>query len=230
MPTDAFSPRSGAEAIDELRAEFDLITTSLDVGGRLVRIAHPRNADALIDEAEFERDQRLPYWVDIWPSARVLASRVLTVDPVGRRVLELGCGVGLVSTAAAMAGFDVTASDYYPAALRFARANALVNAGVAITTRLADWRRLPRDLGRFEIVVASDVLYEREYAELVASAFDRTLLVRGVGMVADPGRLAAPSFVAECETRGLRVSLEERVPYEDGSIRQTIDVYSLRRW
>jgi hypothetical protein len=44
---------------------------------RPLRMVHPRNAEALIDEGDFARDERLPYWAEIWPSAYTLA-RVLT--------------------------------------------------------------------------------------------------------------------------------------------------------
>jgi predicted nicotinamide N-methyase len=74
-------------------------------------------------------DERLPYWADVWPSARVLAERVATMQVDDRRFLELGCGAGLVSVAAAIAGFDITATDYYEEALRFTALNVLVKHG-----------------------------------------------------------------------------------------------------
>ena len=138
-------------------------------------IAPSADADDLIDEAAFANDERLPYWADVWPSARVLAERLLTMRVDERRLLEIGCGSGLVSVAAAIAGFDVTATDYYDEALRFTALNVLVNTGVLIDTRAADWRRFPHDIGRFDLVVASDVLYEPEHAPLVAAVIDRTL-------------------------------------------------------
>lgn len=215
--------------LTELRKHFDVVTTELPLGGRLVTIHHPRNADELIDEDDFAVDERLPYWADIWPSARVLADRVVAMPVDERRFLELGCGAGLVSVAAAMAGFDVTATDYYEEALRFTALNVLVNTGVLIETREADWRRFPHDIGRFELVVASDVLYEREHAGLIASVLDRTLSGRGSALIADPGRLAAPDFVEQCKERSMPTAILDRVPYEDGPIRQTIDLYQVRR-
>ena len=217
------------QTLAELGADFDVVRTELPLGGRLVTLHHPRNADELIDEDEFAVDERLPYWADIWPSARVLAERIVSTPVDERRFLELGCGAGLVSVAAAMAGFDVTATDYYDEALRFTALNVLVNTGVLIETRSADWRRFPHDIGRFELVVASDVLYEREHAELIASVLDRTLTGRGSAIVADPGRLAAPAFVDQCTERGMPAFILDRVPFEDGPIRQTIDLYDIRR-
>lgn len=230
------SPELSAEAADivrqtlsELKSQFDVVQSDFPLGGRIVTIYHPRNADELIDEEAFEEDERLPYWADIWPSARVLAEHVVALPVDERRFLELGCGAGLVSVAAAMAGFDVTATDYYEEALRFTALNVLINTGVLIETREADWRRFPHDLGRFELVVASDVLYEKEHATLIPSVLDRTLTGRASAIVADPGRLAAPEFVEQCKERGMPTAILERVPYEDGNIRQTIDLYAVRR-
>jgi len=160
---------------------------------------------------------------------RGLAERVATMPVDDRRFLELGCGAGLVSVAAAIAGFDVTATDYYDEALRFTALNVLVNTGVLIDTRIGDWRRFPHDIGRFQLVVASDVLYEQPHAALIAGVLDRTLTGRGSAMIADPGRVAAPRFVEECKERGMPAAILDRVPFEEGNIRQTIDLYEVRR-
>ncbi len=236
MPMSPASPVLSAEAtalvnqtLEELRAQFDIIRTDILIAGREVRIHHPRNADDLIDEQAYVEDERLPYWADLWPSARVLAQRVATMPVDGRRFLELGCGAGLVSVAAAMAGFDVTATDYYEEALRFTALNVLVNTGALIDTRIGDWRRFPHDIGRFELVAASDVLYEQPHAGLIAGVLDRTLTARGSAIIADPGRIAAPQFVDECKERGMPAAILDRVPFEEGNIRQTIDLYEVRR-
>ena len=228
----ALSPEAASvvqQTLAELRTQFDVVRTDLPLAGRIVTIHHPRNADDLIDEAAFAVDERLPYWADVWPSARVLAERVASMSVDERRFLELGCGSGLVSVAAAIAGFEITATDYYEEALRFTALNVLVNTGVLIETRAADWRRFPHDIGRFQLVVASDVLYEREHADLIAAVLDRTLSVRGSAIIADPGRLAAPDFVEQCKERGMPTAIADRVPFEEGEIRQTIDLYEVRR-
>jgi len=228
----ALSPEQAAvvqQTLDDLNAQFDVVQTDIRIGPRVVTLHHPRDADDLIDEAAFAIDERLPYWADVWPSARVLAERLLTTRVDERRLLEIGCGSGLVSVAAAIAGFDVTSTDYYDEALRFTALNVLVNTGVLIDTRAADWRRFPHDIGRFDLVVASDVLYEPEHASLVAAVIDRTLTARGSAMIADPGRLAAPQFVEQCKERGMPAAIVDRIPFEEGEIRQTIDIYEVRR-
>ena len=217
------------QTLAELGTRFDIVRSEFPIRGQLVTIHHPRNADDLIDEDAFAEDERLPYWADIWPSARVLAERIAAEPLNGRRYLELGCGAGLVAVAAAIAGFDITATDYYEEALQFTAVNVLVNTGVLIDTRIGDWRRFPHDMGRFDLVAASDVLYEPAHAELIAGVLDRTLTARGTAIIADPGRLAAPQFVEACKERGMPAAILDRVPYEEGKIRQTIDLYEVRR-
>jgi predicted nicotinamide N-methyase len=192
-------------------------------------ILRPRDAESLISEADFARDERLPYWADVWPSARVLAARVLGEAGTGRSLLELGCGSGVVAAAAARAGFAVMATDYYDDALDVTRANVWRLAGVEPAVRHVDWRAFPDDLGWFDLVVASDVLYERPYARLVARAYARTLARGGLGLLADPGRIAAPDFVHEARALGLDVGEPEEHPIEDDGRQQTIRLYRLRR-
>src|SRR5215472_4596787 len=104
-----------------LRERFDVIEHRLAVGKFTFEMLHPRSADDLISEDEFNRDERLPYWAEIWPSAYVLAGRIAKLRGANGnergRLLELGCGCGLAVMAALAAGFSVTAIDYYPEAL-----------------------------------------------------------------------------------------------------------------
>ncbi len=199
------------------------------VGGETFAVLRPAEPEALIDEDAFAHDERLPYWADVWPSTRVLAARLLGEPGAGRRLLELGCGSGVAAAAAARAGFAVTATDYYADALRFTRANVWRLARRACETRLVDWRAFPDDLGRFDVVVASDVLYERPYAALVARAIARTLARGGVAIVTDPGRIAAPAFVEAAVGLGLDVREPEVDVIEANGARQTIRTYGLRR-
>lgn len=225
--------RAGPAAGDDggleagLRRRFRVVESRIPIGGAVIALLHPASAEELINEADFDVDERLPYWAEPWPSALVLAGRLSGEAGAGRPLLELGCGAGLVAAAAARAGFRVTATDYYDDALRFARLNAARCGGGAIATRLVDWRNMPVDLGRFDLVVASDVLYERPYALLVAQAVARTLSPRGRALVADPGRTATPDFLEACPGEGLRVLRRTRTPFAEGAIRQTIDVYEI---
>jgi predicted nicotinamide N-methyase len=122
----------------------------------------------------------------------------------------------------------VTATDYYEDALRFARRNAVRNLGRDIGTRLVDWRAFPGDLGRFDLVLASDVLYEQRYAPLVARAVLQSLTPGGVALIADPGRAALGSFRNECVALGGRVGKHCDALVEECSAKREITIHEVR--
>lgn len=222
--------RSSLDARESaLARRFRLVTVEVEAGPHRIELVRPESSEALISEADFDRDERLPYWAELWPSALVLAQDVALLDGGGRSMLELGCGVGLVAAAGVQAGFDVTASDYYDDALLFAGLNVARNTGREPTLRTLDWRSLPDDIGRFDVVVASDVLYEKEYPPLIAAALGRALAADGMALVADPGRVAAPGLPDACTAHGLAVTSHRRIPFEEGAIRQTIDLLTIQR-
>jgi len=219
----------GKALVESLERRFVTVNDDVQVGDTTVNVIRPRSAEDLIDEAAFERDERLPYWAELWPSSTVLANFVAGDRRPRGRAIELGAGIGVVSIAAALAGHEVLATDYYEDALLFARANAWRNLEREIETTLVDWRAIPATLPRFDVVLASDVLYESRYAPLVASTIDRFLAPRGVAYVADPGRVAANAFVDACREISLGVTTAATRPYLAGKVRQTITVYEVTR-
>jgi ETFB lysine methyltransferase len=218
----------------ELSQRFDVIAHQIAIGPHNFELRHPRSADDLIDEADFNRDERLPYWAEIWPSAYVLARHIAQENGRGRRLLELGCGAGLAAIAALAAGFEVTAVDYYGEALEFVRLNAVLNGLPLPEVRTVDWRNYPANLNDFDVVIAADVLYERDYCQLVAAAYKKSLRAGGMGILTDPQRMRAEPFPDECRRAGLSVGEPKvfgplSVPGGDTSVRQTVNLIELHR-
>lgn len=183
---------------------FSPVERVIDIRGNRYEFWQPPDLEALIDVEAFERDERIPYWANVWESALVLAEEIADMDPGGRSLLELGCGLALPAVVASRRGFRTVASDYEEDALEGVRYNADRN-GVAVQTLLLDWRRLPDDLGVFDVVVAADVLYEKHHAEALAAVVARTLAPHGVALVADPGRARAVNFEPAVRAAGLGV-------------------------
>jgi predicted nicotinamide N-methyase len=219
----------GDALVVALTRRFRTSIEDATVDERTFSILKPANSDDLIREEDFVKDERLPYWADVWPSSIVLAEKLLELDGSGRTAIELGCGVGLSTLAATTAGFDVLATDYYEDALDVTRANVFRNLGTTARTRLVDWRHLPDDLGTFDLLFASDVLYEKEYAELLPVILRGLLTPDGIALIADPGRVAAPIFVEACAANRLVIQEKETRPFEAGEIRQSIDIYRVGR-
>jgi 2-polyprenyl-3-methyl-5-hydroxy-6-metoxy-1,4-benzoquinol methylase len=218
-----------ARLIESAALPCPIVTTTATVAGHHYELRRPESSEALFSEENFAVDERLPYWADIWPSSRVLAERLATMQGHGLRLLELGCGVGLVALCAARAGFSVLASDYYAESVEFTAANAQRNGFPGIEVRVIDWRQYPDDLGRFDIVLASDVLYERPNPTLVAEALARSLSAEGYALVSDPGRRVAELFPEACAAAGLQITRVEHVPFIGVQTPLTIRIYEVRR-
>ena len=219
----------GAELDAALERRFTTAFETVTVGANTWTLLKPANADHLISEADYVMDERLPYWADLWPSARILANTVAAEDGRGRTLLEMGCGLGLPTTAAVRAGFSVIATDYYDDALHVTRGNVARNLGCEPHVRMVNWREWPVDLGQFDVVIAADVLYEEEYARLVADCLAMALKPDGVALIADPGRIALPVFHARTAEVGLVIESTTRTKYEEGAIKQEIQVMRVRR-
>jgi len=220
----------GAELVDALEQRFTTEIATVDTGPKTFSILRPRNSDDLIREEDFVKDERLPYWADVWPASTVLAAHLVSLASNHRergRGLELGCGVGLVTIAAMIAGYDMLASDYYTDALAFTRANAWRELGREPSTQMLDWRHFPRSVRGFDLILASDVLYEKSYAELLPKIFKRALAPGGMVILADPGRIGVPEFVDECKYTGLEIRSKTTFPFASGEIRQQIDLYEI---
>jgi predicted nicotinamide N-methyase len=219
----------GEALVRALTRRFRTAVEDATVDDHTFSILKPANSDDLIREEDFVKDERLPYWADVWPSSIILAGKLLELEGRGKGALELGCGVGLCTLAATSAGFDVLSTDYYEDALDVTRANVFRNLGKLARTRLVDWRHLPLDLGTFDLVFASDVLYEQEYAALLPVILGSALAPGGIALFADPGRVAAPVFVEACAEHGLTIRKKETRPFEAGEIKQRIDIYEVGR-
>jgi len=206
------------------------------ISGRNFRILVVRDTNALIDAIDpvrFADDDRLPYWAELWPSAIELARYCLRGSPYrGKRVLELGCGVGLAGIAAAQSGATVTMTDVDEDALLFARWNASVNLEPEILLQNVhmlrmDWRA-PECPGKFDAVIGSDILYERPHFEPVLDILENHLATDGCATFTDPGRQTGVGFRLRAEERGFAVHSHRRVL---GSERRphAIVTFSLRR-
>jgi predicted nicotinamide N-methyase len=173
----------------------DLIEDAVDLGGRVLSILRPPDAEALLDEEAFDREELLPYWAELWPSGVALACEVWERSVNGLRVAELGCGLGLPSLAAALAGARVLATDWSPDAIDLLGRNAARN-GAELEQLVCSWSE-PRPLvsrGPFDLVLAADVLYERRNVDQLLELLPH-LVGSGEVVLADPGRPHLKTFL-----------------------------------
>jgi len=124
----------------------------------------------------------------LWPSGHILAEHMGTIEVGRRKVLELGCGLGLTSLMLHRAGEDVTASDIHPMAERFLDANLTLNALGPLPFHRGSWGAVDPTLGRFGLIVGSDLLYERSQAGDLSAFIDRHADPRAEIIIVDPNR------------------------------------------
>lgn len=124
----------------------------------------------------------------IWPSGVVLAQAMCGFEIAGKRILEIGCGLGLASLVLARRDADITASDHHPLAAQFLAYNAGLNGLSMPVYRDLPWDASADELGTFDLIIGSDILYERGHSTTLAALLGRLARTRSEIVISDPGR------------------------------------------
>ena len=129
-----------------------------------------------------------PIFGIIWPSSLVLAHHMMDFDIKGKRILEIGCGMALTSLLLNERKADITATDYHPEVKLFLDRNIQLNSGRNIAFECVDWADDTSELGLFDLIVGSDLLYEDLHVSLLAQFIQKHTLPKSEIIIVDPGR------------------------------------------
>jgi predicted nicotinamide N-methyase len=186
----------------------ELVEESVRAGPLTLRILRPPDPAALIDVERFKEEEYMPYWAELWSSGVALAAAVAARDVRGLSVLELGCGLGVPSIAAALGGANVLAVDWAQEALDVTQQNADRN-GASVETLRADWSKPEPLLARapFDLVLCADVLYEPRNVDALLDLLPQ--LAPEV-LLGEPGRSTAGRFF-ELAERDWEIGRESEV-------------------
>jgi ETFB lysine methyltransferase len=135
-----------------------------------------------------------PLFGQVWPSARKLADLMQGWELQGKRVLEIGCGLGLASMVIHRRLGDITASDCHPLAQTFLHANLLLNHLPNLKYCTGNWGRENPALGEFDLIIGSDVLYERDHPAQLAEFILLHAAPRAEVLIMDPNRNNRSAF------------------------------------
>ncbi|MBI5786338.1 MAG: class I SAM-dependent methyltransferase [Rhodocyclales bacterium] len=129
-----------------------------------------------------------PLFGQIWPSSQILAGLMQDWQLGTQRFLEIGCGLALASLVVHRRGGDITASDCHPLAETFLRDNLRRNSLPPMKYSTGNWRRPNPALGRFDVLIGSDLLYEPDHPEQLAEFIERHAVNCADVLIIDPNR------------------------------------------
>lgn len=144
-------------------------------------------------------------------------------DVDGRRVLEVGCGIGLASLVLNRREADITATDQHPRAEAFLRLNAGLNDDAEIPFVRTDWVDDEDELGEFDLIIGSDLLYERDHVDALSSFIARHARATSEVLYVDGGRGMAGRFTTALTSFGFEAtddapSMPDMVPPARGRV------------
>jgi len=155
----------------------------------------------------------------LWPASQVLAKAVKRIHIDNRKIIELGCGLGLPSLLLKSRGADITASDHHPLSEPFLTYNSTLNKLPPIPYIDLPWDT-QQEVGRFDLIIGSDILYQRNHAQLLTSLIENIAAKRSKVLITCPGRgyrnifsrsLRAQGF--ELKTTRMAFTDTDKAPY-----------------
>lgn len=155
-----------------------------------------------------------PLFGVLWPSSIVLAHYLSDYDIKSKRILEIGCGTALSSLLLNKKSADITATDYHPEAGNFLARNTELNEDKSIRFVRADWAEKNDELGEFDLIVGSDLLYEDQHIKQLSQFIDEHAKPECVVILVDPGRGRKNKMGREMESLGYN-STESKPPHTD---------------
>ncbi len=210
-----------------LEGRVPLKQFDLSVAGHFWKLFAAPNQDELLTIAEdFEL---FPFGLLLWESSVGLATRLAENQVLvsGKRVLEIGAGVGFAGIVASKLGAKVRQTDYLPDALKLAKFNAAMNEAEGIETFLADWR-IWSHAPKYDVILGADVTYDRGMHFYLEQIFKRNLALGGRVILADPGRPQFIDFADQLEKNDWKITLESisvpRLELEEGSEFVNVDL------
>lgn len=129
-----------------------------------------------------------PLFGVVWDSSKVLAHLMFEFEIQGKRILEVGCGMALSSHVLNSRLADITATDYHPEVESYLAVNAALNEAPPISYHRCDWAEAENALGKFDLIIGSDLLYEMEHPALLSSFIDGHAKPHCEIIIVDPGR------------------------------------------
>ena len=224
---------------------FETEQIALQFGAFTIDLTVINNLDALFEALVNKGsthpdvvDERIPYWADLWASAIGLSHYLVDNQHLvkDKRVLEIGCGLGLPAIVAGKIGAaKVTVTDYLPEALDFARLNWAQNVALENAEfMLLDWRNIPAEFKnrtpqyKADVLLAADVAYEKRAFEPLLNAFNDLIKPDGKIIIAEPNRFISKDFFENLTQKGFKMDKKTLEVERRGHV-FTVNIFELSK-
>lgn len=192
-------------------SRYDSEPIELTIGTRHLTLLRVKDLERWVDRNALLCDEaeEPPYWAHLWTGARTLAQYVAErLDCCNKKILDLGCGLGLTGIVAALKGGAVTFADKEPDALAFATANAQRNGCLLYEARVLDFTREELDQ-QFSLILGAEILYDRAAFPSLVTFLIHHLAPGGSAVLADAKRTNTTDFYHALDRNGLCWTHEE---------------------
>ncbi len=172
---------------------------TLEFGNTDIHIRSLRDSNQYADDKGIAADLGIhagtwSHFGVMWDSGTVLAHQMQDVDITDKRILEVGCGIGLSSLLLSSRGANITATDHHPEAQHYLTINTGLNRGKAIPFVRTGWSNRDNCLGKFDLIIGSDLLYEPHHADLLSGFINQHAKPTCEIIIVDPGRRQRARF------------------------------------
>lgn len=165
----------------------------------------------------------------LWPSGIMLAEVISELPLNNLRILEVGCGIGLASLVASSKGADITASDYHPLTKTFLADNTVINGLPAIRYFHGDWHKPITNQGVFDLIIGSDLLYDSDNIEILATFINCHLAKNGKVILIEQRRRLANKFVKHLTAFNIHCEIEDLPEQKVNGVRLNFKRYNFSR-
>lgn len=194
-------PENERDIYNAIRKQYKVTFDRLKLGDDTVRFLKVADLEEfLAGKDPFENVSEFPFWIRLWDSAMVLSYMLHGLQASkGKRLLELGAGLGAPGLAAAANGFDVTLSDYEDIILDFQRVSVAASGLSNVECTMLDWLD-PPEIEQFDVLAGAEILFREEFFEPLLNVFEKYLKPDGVIYLAhDANRQSLPKFLKKAE-------------------------------
>ncbi len=163
----------------------------------------------------------------LWPSSQILANYVYQSDTTLKRILEVGCGIGLSSLLLNHLHQDITATDYHPEVKTFLLKNSDLNNDKEIPFYRLNWEdESLKKVGKFDLIIGSDLLYQQDHGELLSHFINNYANNTCEVIIVDPSRGNHSKFKKEMISFGFKYEKIDTLNYTNKVYKGSIHKYN----